>query len=97
LRRLIRQIRPDVIHLWEEPWSVVALQASLLSGDAALVMEVEQNVIKRLPPPFEGIRRHVLRRTDHVLSRRRPSTFSTLVFRQRRGSWMHRVSARPQT
>jgi glycosyltransferase involved in cell wall biosynthesis len=74
LRRLIRQIRPDVIHLWEEPWSVVALQASLLKGDAALVMEVEQNVIKRLPPPFEGIRRHVLRRTDHILSRHEEAT-----------------------
>jgi glycosyltransferase involved in cell wall biosynthesis len=74
LRRLIRQIRPDVIHLWEEPWSVVALQASLLKGNAALVMEVDQNIIKRLPPPFEAIRRHVLRRTDHVLSRHEEAT-----------------------
>jgi glycosyltransferase involved in cell wall biosynthesis len=74
LRRLIRQIRPDVIHLWEEPWSVVALQASLLSGNAAVVMEVDQNIIKRLPPPFEAIRRHVLRRTDHVLSRHEEAT-----------------------
>jgi glycosyltransferase involved in cell wall biosynthesis len=69
LRRLLREIRPQVIHLWEEPWSVVALQASLLKGDAALVMEVEQNINKRLPPPFESIRRHVLRRTDYVISR----------------------------
>jgi glycosyltransferase involved in cell wall biosynthesis len=74
LRRLIRQIRPDVIHLWEEPWSAVALQASLLSGNAAVVMEVDQNIIKRLPPPFEAIRRHVLRRTDHVLSRHQEAT-----------------------
>ena len=42
LRRLIREIQPDVIHLWEEPWSFVALQASLLKGDAALVMEVSR-------------------------------------------------------
>jgi glycosyltransferase involved in cell wall biosynthesis len=74
LRRLVRQIRPDVIHLWEEPWSVVALQASLLKGDAALVMEVDQNVIKRLPPPFEAIRRHVLRRTDHIITRHAQAT-----------------------
>ncbi len=69
MRRLIREIEPDVIHLWEEPWSLVALQAKILKGDAALVLEVDQNILKRLPPPFESIRRHVLRNTDHILSR----------------------------
>ncbi len=69
LRRLVRRLAPDVVHLWEEPWSIVALQASLLKGPAALVMEVDQNILKRLPPPFEAVRRHVLRRTDHVLVR----------------------------
>ncbi|MGJ4927634.1 glycosyltransferase [Bradyrhizobium sp. HKCCYLS2038] len=69
LRRLLRELDPDVIHLWEEPWSVVALQAQLLRGRAALVLEVDQNILKRLPPPFEAIRKFVLARTDHVLSR----------------------------
>ncbi|MBI5114201.1 MAG: glycosyltransferase [Rhodovulum sp.] len=69
LRRLLRQLDPDVIHLWEEPWSLVALQASLLKRRAALVLEVDQNILKRLPPPFEAIRRHVLRHTAHLLSR----------------------------
>jgi glycosyltransferase involved in cell wall biosynthesis len=69
LPRLIRQLKPDVIHLWEEPWSFVALQACLLRGPAALVLEVDQNIEKRLPPPFETIRRYVLQRTDLILSR----------------------------
>ncbi|MCC6890951.1 MAG: glycosyltransferase [Hyphomicrobiales bacterium] len=69
LRRLMRQVRPQVIHLWEEPWSLVALHASRMKGDAALVLEVDQNILKRLPPPFEAIRKSVLRRTDHVLAR----------------------------
>ncbi|CCD92783.1 putative Glycosyl transferase, group 1 [Bradyrhizobium sp. ORS 375] len=69
LRRLLRELDPDVIHLWEEPWSIVALQAQLLRGRAALVLEVDQNILKRLPPPFEMIRRVVLGRTDHILSR----------------------------
>jgi glycosyltransferase involved in cell wall biosynthesis len=69
LRRIIRSVDPDVIHLWEEPWSIVALQARLLKGRAAMVMEVDQNILKRLPPPFEFIRKDVLRHTDHVLSR----------------------------
>ena len=74
LPALMRALRPDVVHLWEEPWSVVALQASLLKGDASLVLEVDQNILKRLPPPFEAMRRHVLRRTAHVLSRSRDAT-----------------------
>jgi glycosyltransferase involved in cell wall biosynthesis len=69
LDRLLRQIRPDVVHLWEEPWSAVALQAAMLKNNAALVLEVDQNILKRLPPPFETIRRAVLRRTDLILSR----------------------------
>jgi glycosyltransferase involved in cell wall biosynthesis len=74
LRRLLRELDPDVIHLWEEPWSIVALQAQLLRKRAALVLEVDQNILKRLPPPFEAIRKFVLRRTDHVLSRSEDAT-----------------------
>lgn len=80
LRRLIRKLDPDVIHLWEEPWSVVAMQTRLLKGRAAMVMEVDQNILKRLPPPFEFIRKEVLRNTDHVLSR---SPDATAVVRAR--------------
>lgn len=74
LNRLIREVRPHVIHLWEEPWSLVALQARMLKRDAALILEVDQNILKRLPPPFEGIRRHVLGHTDHLLSRSNDAT-----------------------
>ena len=80
LRRLLREIDPDVIHLWEEPWSIVALQAQMLRRRAAVVLEVDQNILKRLPPPFESIRKYVLRHTDHVLSR---SPDATMVVRAR--------------
>ena len=80
LRRLIRKVRPHVIHLWEEPWSLVALQARWLKGDAGLVLEVDQNILKRLPPPFETIRTSVLRATDHILSR---SSDATMVVEAR--------------
>lgn len=80
LRRLLREVDPDVIHLWEEPWSIVALQARLLKGRAAMVMEVDQNILKRLPPPFEFVRKQVLAHTDHVLSR---SPEATAVVRAR--------------
>jgi glycosyltransferase involved in cell wall biosynthesis len=73
LRKLVRDIAPDVIHLWEEPWSVVAWQALRLrdrhAPKASFVLEVDQNILKRLPPPFEQMRRHVLRHTDLILVR----------------------------
>ena len=76
LTALAARLRPDVIHLWEEPWSVVALQACSLARrlGAALVMEVDQNILKRLPLPFELVRRHVLRQTALVMSRSDDST-----------------------
>lgn len=69
LRALVRRLEPDVIHLWEEPWSLVALQACLLKGRAALILEVDQNILKRLPPPFEWVRRFTLARTAQILAR----------------------------
>ena len=80
LGRLLRELDPDVIHLWEEPWSIVALQAQILRRRSAVVLEVDQNILKRLPPPFEAIRKYVLRHTDHVLSR---SPDATMVVRAR--------------
>ncbi len=74
LRSLVDKLAPDVIHLWEEPWSLVAFQASRLARDAALVLEVDQNILRRLPFPFEAIRRRVLQRTDFILSRSRDAT-----------------------
>lgn len=69
LKLIIEEIKPDVIHLFEEPWSFVALHASHLRRKAALVLEVDQNILKRLPQPFQAIRRHVLRQTDVILAR----------------------------
>ncbi|WP_400768054.1 glycosyltransferase [Methylosinus sporium] len=69
LPRLLRKVRPHVLHLWEEPWSIVALQAALTKREAALVLEVDQNILKTLPPPFETIRRFVLKKCAHILAR----------------------------
>ena len=74
LKRLISELQPDVIHLWEEPWSVVAMQALRHRGNAALVLEVDQNILKHLPFPFEPMRRFVLHRTDAILSRSEHAT-----------------------
>ena len=73
LGRLIRQTQPDVIHLWEEPWSLVGLQAiwlrDRLRPQAAVILETDQNILRRLPPPFEQIRRYTIPRTDLLIAR----------------------------
>jgi glycosyltransferase involved in cell wall biosynthesis len=73
LRDLMLQVRPQVIHLWQEPWSLVTLQAVRLRNqlfpNSSIVLEVDQNILKRLPPPFEQIRRFVLKNTNYVLGR----------------------------
>jgi glycosyltransferase involved in cell wall biosynthesis len=70
---LLRRLQPDVIHLWEEPWSIVALQASRLrdrlAPNAALVLETDQNIHRRLPVGFQQVRRYTLTRTDLLIAR----------------------------
>ena len=73
LARLMRELQPDVIDLWEEPWSLVSAQTCWLRDricpNARIVSETEQNVDKQLVPPFENYRSYVLSRADWVVGR----------------------------
>ena len=75
LAKLLRSFKPDVIDLWEEPWSLVSAQAiratRRLLPEAKIVSETEQNISKKLPPPFEQFRRYSLRHADHLVGRSR--------------------------
>ena len=73
LEKLLRDFAPDVIDLWEEPWSLVSLH-TLRARDRVcpgvpVISETEQNIDKTLPPPFEPIRARVLKRADFVVGR----------------------------
>lgn len=73
LARLIREFRPDIIDLWEEPWGLVSAQACWLRDrllpSAKIVTETEQNINKRLPAPFEQFRAYTLRCADFAVGR----------------------------
>ncbi|MEI6916617.1 MAG: glycosyltransferase [Armatimonadota bacterium] len=73
MARLLRDFRPDVIDLWEEPWSLVSAHTCFLRKrilpEAKLVSETEQNIDKHLPPPFETFRTYTLRNADFVVGR----------------------------
>ena len=73
LGQVLSELAPDVIHLWEEPWSLVALQAILLRNwrhpRAAIMLETDQNILRRMPAPFEQMRRYALGQTDLLIGR----------------------------
>lgn len=73
LSRILRDFRPDIIDLWEEPWSLVSAHACWLRNrvlpSAMIIAETEQNVEKRLPPPFEHFRKFTLRNASYVIGR----------------------------
>ncbi len=60
--------RPDVIDLFEEPFSLVALQTlvarEVLAPHAALVLYSAVNVARTWRPPYRWVERLVLRRAD---------------------------------
>ncbi len=75
LRQLLTEFRPDVIDLWEEPWGLVSAQTcrlrnKLLPG-TRIVSETEQNLNRRLPPPFERFRSYTLKQADFLVGRSR--------------------------
>jgi len=75
LGRLLRDFRPDIIDLWEEPWGLVSAHACWLrrrlAAGCKIVSETEQNIDKHLPPPFEHFRKYTLRNADFVIGRNR--------------------------
>jgi glycosyltransferase involved in cell wall biosynthesis len=69
----LREFRPDIIDLWEEPWSLVSVQVCILRDrllpQAKIVSETEQNIDKSLPFPFERFRSFTLRKSDFAVGR----------------------------
>ena len=73
LRKTLLEFQPDIIDLWEEPWGLVSAQVCrlrnrLLPG-TRILSETEQNINKRLPFPFEQIRKYTLRNADYAVGR----------------------------
>jgi len=73
LGKVIREFEPDIIDLWEEPWSLVSAQACWLRNrlrpTAKIVMESEQNIRKDFPPPFRWIEKYTIRNANIAVGR----------------------------
>src|SRR5688572_3892245 len=62
LGRIMRQVRPDVIHIDEEPYNLATFHAMWLAQwvGAKTVVFSWQNLFRRYPPPFSLMERYVL-------------------------------------
>ncbi len=70
LGRLIRRLQPDVLHIDEEPYSLVTFQAMRLGRQvgARTLFFTWQNVLRRYPPPFCWTERYVLGRAHYAIA-----------------------------
>ena len=75
MARTLAEFQPDIIDLWEEPWGLVSAHTVWLRRrlglHAKIIAETEQNIAKRLPPPFETFRAYTLAQTDFLVGRSR--------------------------
>lgn len=73
LGRIVREFQPDIIDVWEETWSLASAHACWLRKrylpNAKILAETEQNLNKRLPPPFGLLRPFVLKNADFCVGR----------------------------
>lgn len=63
-RRVVRSVRPDIVDLHEEPYSLAAAAALPAirreAPQARVCMYTAQNILKRYPPPFRQLERRAL-------------------------------------
>jgi len=70
LGRFVRGLRPDVVHIDEEPYNVATWQAvrAARRAGARTVFFTWQNLRRQYPPPFAWIERYVLSVADYALA-----------------------------
>lgn len=68
LGRLLGELKPDILELWEEPFSAVAFQAirtaKRILPNTRIIFFSAQNIRKEYPPPFSWFERSTYRRAD---------------------------------
>jgi glycosyltransferase involved in cell wall biosynthesis len=66
----VREFRPDIVHIDEEPYNLAAWQALIharRAGSKSLFFSW-QNIVRQYPPPFSWGERWVLNNVDHALA-----------------------------
>jgi glycosyltransferase involved in cell wall biosynthesis len=73
LASILRDFQPDIIDLWEEPWSLVSAHACWLRNrlvpNARIIIESEQNISRDRPPPFRWFESYSIRNASFAVGR----------------------------
>ncbi len=70
LSRWLHTLRPDVVHVDEEPYNLATWLAVRQAGrvGARVCFFTWQNLLRRYPPPFRWFERDCYRRSDHAIA-----------------------------
>lgn len=70
LGRLLDHLRPDLLHIDEEPYNTATWHAARLAVRRGIpfVFFTWQNLLRRYPPPFRWMERYVYARTAHAIA-----------------------------
>lgn len=70
LGRILRQLRPDVVHVDEEPYNLATFLATrqAVAVGARPVFFTWQNLHRQYPPPFRWFEQYVYRRSRHAIA-----------------------------
>src|ERR1019366_6217187 len=75
LAQVLREFRPHIIDLWEEPWGLVSAHTCWLRNrllpHTRVICETEQNIDKQLSFPFGWFRAITLRNANFAIARNR--------------------------
>ncbi|MEI6712917.1 MAG: glycosyltransferase family 4 protein [Verrucomicrobiota bacterium] len=73
LPKTLCAFQPDIIDVWEEPWSLLSAEVCWLRDrmipNARIISETEQNIGRILPPPFEWFRSYTFGKADFLIGR----------------------------
>jgi glycosyltransferase involved in cell wall biosynthesis len=70
LRRILRQVRPDLVHLDEEPYNLATALGTWQArrAGARTLFFTWQNLLRRYPPPFRWFEQGVLRASSYAIA-----------------------------
>jgi glycosyltransferase involved in cell wall biosynthesis len=70
---VLREFKPDVIDIWEEAWGLASAHVCWVRNrvlpSAKIISETEQNINRKLPPPFSWLRKYTLKNADFAIGR----------------------------
>jgi len=70
LGRIMREVKPDLVHLDEEPYNVATAHGTWLAArhGARSLFFTWQNLLRRYPPPFRWIERGVFAKSAYAIA-----------------------------